>query len=68
MKTTFDFKFDLYQTVKQHGKLDTHKDRSQEKLSIKKTCNSKKLVNNQNLNKSSFYFIDINAYHCNQHD
>jgi len=33
MKTTFDFNFDFYQSVKQHG---CHKQRSQEKLSIKK--------------------------------
>ena len=55
MKTTFDFKFDLYQTFKQH---ECTKNGNKEKLSKKTQITRRyvireKLVNNKNNKKSS---------------
>ena len=64
MKATFDFNFDLYQAVKQHGY--TSKQKSREAVNQKSfsliTCKlvvRKKLVNNQNLNKKVVFIVLI---------
>ena len=64
MKTTFEFNFDLYQAVKQHGYTLIYKSRDAVneksfslitfKLVIRKT-----LVNDQNLNKNVVFIILI---------
>ena len=67
MKTIFDFNFDLYRAVKQHG----YTQKSRKSVYCKSfyviTCKlaiQKKLVNNQNFKDCPHYYIDIISSHC----